>query len=213
MAEPELRGYRGLRHIVADRRLLDGQLAIRGTRFSVSFLLSLLAQGLSPERIEEIYGPILREAIPEALSAASHAVAVPSPAVRTPIERAAELQIPGLEEVIAWLGVFPSFHDSEVTSISLNREGPSHIRVHTWNMTDGVDAQGRYVQTKDVMVTLVLEGIQELALDGFNHQNVLSEIDFGRAKKGYRLTLGGCFGVAGEIECEHLRIEFEPLAS
>jgi uncharacterized protein (DUF433 family) len=103
----ELKAYKNYRWIVADRELLDGKLAVRGTRFSVSFILSLLAEGLSLDRIEDIYGTSVREAVPEALRAAADAVDVPSPAALTPAERAAELRIPGLDKLIAWFGFFP----------------------------------------------------------------------------------------------------------
>jgi len=43
--------FRTFRWIVADPELLGGKLAIRGTRFSVSFILACLAEGMSIEEI------------------------------------------------------------------------------------------------------------------------------------------------------------------
>jgi len=43
----------------------------RGIRFSVSFILSCLAQGMGPQEIEETYAPLPREAIPEIMKIAS----------------------------------------------------------------------------------------------------------------------------------------------
>jgi uncharacterized protein (DUF433 family) len=206
----ELKAYKNYRWIVADRELLDGKLAVRGTRFSVSFILSLLAEGLSLDRIEDIYGTSVREAVPEALRAAADAVDVPSPAALTPAERAAELRIPGLDKLIAWFGFFPSFHDAEVTSMSLDRSGPSRITVHTWAMTDQVSDGGAYVCQKHVMVTFVLEGIKDISLEGFNRQNVLNGISLDRTSEGYQLVLEGIYGVDGKIEAELVSIEFEP---
>ncbi|MGD0872854.1 MAG: DUF433 domain-containing protein, partial [Bryobacteraceae bacterium] len=56
MEERALKPFRNFRWIVADAELLGGKLAIRGTRFSVSFILSCLSEGMSVEEIEETYG-------------------------------------------------------------------------------------------------------------------------------------------------------------
>ena len=40
MPERELKAFKDYRCIVADQELLGGKLALRGTRFSVSFILS-----------------------------------------------------------------------------------------------------------------------------------------------------------------------------
>ena len=67
MEERALRPFKNFRWIVADPELLGGKLAIRGTRFSVSFILSCLAEGVSVEEIEETYSRFPREAIPEVM--------------------------------------------------------------------------------------------------------------------------------------------------
>jgi uncharacterized protein (DUF433 family) len=46
----QLKPYKNFRWIVADPELLGGRLAIRGTRFSASFILSCLAE-LPPKSI------------------------------------------------------------------------------------------------------------------------------------------------------------------
>jgi len=176
MEDRELKAYKNYKFIVADPRLLEGKLAVRGTRFSVSFILSCLAGGLSLERIEDIYGPAVREAVPEVLRAAAEAVDVPSPAALITEQRVVELRLPGLEELVAWFGYFPSFHDAEVISVSLERAGASRISVHTFQMTNETDEKGRYICRKHVVVTFVLERIRDLCIEGFNRQNVLNGI-------------------------------------
>lgn len=71
MRAERLRQYKNYAWIVCDPELLGGKLAIRGTRFSVSFILSCLAEQMTLEEIEETYAPLPREAIPEVLRAAS----------------------------------------------------------------------------------------------------------------------------------------------
>ncbi len=71
MAGRELKAFKDYRWIVADPDLLGGKLALRGTRFSVSFILSCLAEGMSVEEIRETYGSFPEEAVPEIMRAAS----------------------------------------------------------------------------------------------------------------------------------------------
>jgi uncharacterized protein (DUF433 family) len=77
MSASDLRPFKDYRWIVADPELLGGKLAIRGNRFSASFMLSCLAEGMSLEEIEETYGPFPREAIPEIMRVASEVLDAP----------------------------------------------------------------------------------------------------------------------------------------
>ena len=78
MEEREPKAFRSYRWIVADPELLGGKLAIRGTRFSVSFILSCLAEGMSVEEIEETYGRFPHEAISEVMRVASEILDAPN---------------------------------------------------------------------------------------------------------------------------------------
>lgn len=71
MEDRALKPFKKFAWIVADPELLGGKLAIRGTRFSVSFILSCLAEGMSIDEIEETYGRFPREAIPDVMRVAS----------------------------------------------------------------------------------------------------------------------------------------------
>ncbi len=78
MEERALKPFKNFRWIVADPDLLGGKLAIRGTRFSVSFILSCLAEGMSVEEMEETYGQFPHEAIPEVMRVASEILDAPN---------------------------------------------------------------------------------------------------------------------------------------
>ncbi len=69
---------RNYRWIVADPDLLGGKLAIRGTRFSVAFLLRCLSEGMSPAEIEDTYGAFPQDAIPEIMRLASELLDTPN---------------------------------------------------------------------------------------------------------------------------------------
>ncbi len=73
----EWKAFKDYRWIVADPELLGGKLAVRGTRFSVSFILSCLAEGMTVEEIEETYGSFPHEALPEMMRVASEILDAP----------------------------------------------------------------------------------------------------------------------------------------
>ena len=66
--------YKDYKWIVADPALRGGKLAVRGARFSVSFLVSCLAEGMTAEEIRETYAPFPVEALPEIIKVASELV-------------------------------------------------------------------------------------------------------------------------------------------
>jgi len=76
MEEHALKPFKAFRWIVADPELL--KLAIRGTRFSVSFILSCLAERMTVEEIEDTYGKFPLEAIPEVMRVASEILDAPN---------------------------------------------------------------------------------------------------------------------------------------
>ena len=78
MSERAVRTFRNFHWIAADPGLLGGKLAIRGTRFSVSFILSCLAEGMTAEEIEETYGAFPHEAITDVMRVASEILDVPN---------------------------------------------------------------------------------------------------------------------------------------
>ena len=77
MSEWKPLSYKNYKWIVSDPALLGGKLAIRGTRLSVSFILSCLAEGMTVEEIQETYAPFPREAVPEIMKVASELLDVP----------------------------------------------------------------------------------------------------------------------------------------
>jgi hypothetical protein len=96
--------------------------------------------------------------------------------------------IDNYELVIARLGMWPSFHDAEVLQLALARShlGTSKALVPTldlhlrgWVMTPEVTAQGIHKIHGDAIFHFRFEGISDLQLEGFNHQNVLSAMNLG----------------------------------
>ena len=123
--------------------------------------------------------------------------------------------IPGAADVVAWFGYWPSFHDAEVLSITLDRSESSRIVVHTWNRTDEVGARGYYVVDKHAIVTFGLEdflldreGITNSQIDGFSKQNVLSSLTVRKTLEGCDLILN--YAVSASISARRLWVELSP---
>ena len=117
--------------------------------------------------------------------------------------------VPGAQELFDWFSYWPSFHDAEVLSLSLNRAGESCLKVHTFRMTDALSPSGHYISDKHIIVSILMEEITGLNLDDFNHQNVLSCLVVAIDDDGVELTLGGCYGLQGRIRCKSIRVLIE----
>jgi hypothetical protein len=116
----------------------------------------------------------------------------------------------GARELHNWFGYWPSFHDGEILRLELNRSGPSTLAIHTWEAISEVDGNGYNVSTKHLVVDFVLEGISDLELAGFSHQNVVGSLDIDKTDVGWRLTLSPIYGLAGTIEASRISIILHP---
>lgn len=104
--------------------------------------------------------------------------------------------ISGIEAVESLFGDWPHFHDAEVHSIHLDRNGPSvRLELRTPAANHGA------------RVALDCIEIEDIELYGFNHQNVLAELVLSEHRPGaLKLGLEGIFGVSGFIICRSLRV-------
>jgi hypothetical protein len=114
-------------------------------------------------------------------------------------------------------GYFPSFHDAEVLRIVLDRKGEGRsptleARVHVFEMTSEV-VDGKYVLRHHTLVTFEFVGVDELALEGFNGQNVLQELSIVEISDRqsdvlkFEVQFYGIFGVEMGFRCRDVRIE------
>lgn len=62
---------KGFQWIVSNQNIFAGKPVIAGTRFSVSFILECLSQGMNGDEIQKTYGTFPKESIPEVLRFAS----------------------------------------------------------------------------------------------------------------------------------------------
>jgi hypothetical protein len=116
--------------------------------------------------------------------------------------------IEGHAKVESAFGRWPSFHDAEVHRIVFERAMPSvEVVIHAWNMSDEVNEKGQYRLTHHHLVSLVFDGVSEVKLDGFNHQNVLSDLLIEPIQGGQlRVELCNCFGVSSSFIAKRARV-------
>jgi hypothetical protein len=121
-------------------------------------------------------------------------------------------EIPGGSQLLEWFGYAPRFHDAEVLTVTLDREGPRcTIAIHGFEMTPEVDSDGYFILTKHVVVSFHLEGVSLLELGGFAEQNYLMGLSLSRTGDGqFRLELDPCGGLGGCVEARAMSIAIEP---
>ena len=117
---------------------------------------------------------------------------------------------PGADVLLEWFGEWPSFHDANVLSIELNSSRTSCVRIHYWETTSEVDTKGYFVQQKHAVVSFLLENLKKIDLDGFSGQGIIFGLTLTRSEEGFQLDLDPCYGVAGTLTAEKIRIEIQP---
>ena len=84
-------------------------------------------------------------------------------------------------------------------------------QIHVFEMTSEV-VDGKYVLTKHSLVTFQFLEIDGLALDGFNHQNVLAGLfikdisDSQPDSPKFDVVMEGIFGVDARFKCRSVKI-------
>jgi hypothetical protein len=77
-------------------------------------------------------------------------------------------------------------------------------------MSNQVGEDGCFVCLKHVIISFLPEGLTTIQLQGFNPQNVMSEMELVRTKQGFQLFLEPFAGVAGSLTAERIKMETEP---
>ena len=89
------------------------------------------------------------------------------------------------QKLTAIFGYWPDFHDAEITEVHLDRGGSQPfqkrqpvltVKLHTWQGTKEVDKHGFYVRRHHTLATLRFHDVDEFSMEGFNQQNVISEL-------------------------------------
>jgi hypothetical protein len=135
--------------------------------------------------------------------------------VHIPPMTSASKAIENAELVETVFGCWPSFHDAEIQSIVITRDCDSgaqmDVTIHHWKLTSAVDSKGFYVLKLHTLTTLRFFNVSELSLGGFNHQNVLldmeiSEIAEPPLERCFSVSMPAAYGCEASFRCERIRV-------
>jgi hypothetical protein len=118
--------------------------------------------------------------------------------------------LPGGQALFEWFGRLPRFHDANLLEIALNSKGASTLRVHTWRITDKVDALGYFELDKHVVVTITLEEVTSVTLTDFNLPGIIFDLEITEADEGVQLAWSGSYGVEGVLRAKAVRFDLQP---
>ncbi|NJK93482.1 MAG: hypothetical protein HC904_17705 [Blastochloris sp.] len=111
--------------------------------------------------------------------------------------------------VTDFYGYWPSFHDAEVHSISINRDAILfedvsdvilELVVHCFQMTQTVKEDGYFELVKHSFVHFEFKEVDDVALAHFNHQNAIYELGFSGNQEGrFKVSIDGAHGLDGSF--------------
>jgi len=129
----------------------------------------------------------------------------------------------GSQQVIDAWGYWPSFHDAEVISFSVERALPfesghaiARLSVHIRRYEVVGEGTVNYKQAlrASVLVRFVFNGACELALTDFNHQNVINAIrvstfssESGKSESRLLIEIDPIWGFGGTFQCKSAAVE------
>ena len=120
--------------------------------------------------------------------------------------------------VIDYFGYWPTFHDSEIISIKFERtwdkeSSSMQIRVYAFEMTDKL--KGKYFElVKHCVIDFEFTGIKRNEMDGFNHQNAIQGLDFGREGEFLFCKIDPAYGVEAFILAREIIVKrLEPITT
>lgn len=125
-----------------------------------------------------------------------------------------EMEIQAIENhqaVLQRFGRWPSFHDSEIHSILLDRDGPDgpylEMRVHFFTRQRNLDEEGRYLLDKQAMITIRFSGVESEEIVGFNEQNAVFNLHMRAEQDRIGVAIYSSYGCAGSFTCRRVAVK------
>jgi hypothetical protein len=101
--------------------------------------------------------------------------------------------------VCDFFGYFPSFHDSEILDVRMDRNGAViNMTIKAIEMSSEIE-NGKYLINKECKIEFKFISVLGMELKDFNNQNVLDEIVFKKESKGIETIIKSSYGLEGYI--------------
>jgi hypothetical protein len=110
----------------------------------------------------------------------------------------------------AWFDGIPSFHDAALRELELRQGVPGRLVARTFRMESEVDAQGYFLLTKHVDVTLTIFEPIEVELFEFMEAGIMDGLDIAIDNDGITLSFESSYGLHGRIKAKRVVVAFEP---
>ena len=107
------------------------------------------------------------------------------------------------EQVVEFFGHWPSFHDAKVCSYEppTSESQSLSFTLHTWQMTNEVDAKGFFVLRDHSLVSFRFSGLHDVEMDAFASDNILFGLEFvrGTDPEAFRVELDSVMDMSGSF--------------
>jgi hypothetical protein len=110
----------------------------------------------------------------------------------------------------AWFEGIPSFHDATLRELEVRQGAPSRLVAHTFRIESQTDAEGYFLLTKHVDVTLTIFELVEVELYEFMEAGVMFGLDIEIDSGVTTLGFDSSYGVHGRIKAKRIVVSFEP---
>jgi hypothetical protein len=124
------------------------------------------------------------------------------------------------EKLTKIFGRWPSFHDAEVHELRLSRSSANKpgsgltltLMIHLWTMTTELNSKGQYLLEDQTLATIAFREIEDLHLEGFNHQNVIWDISITQETTSedgspqFSVALEPCYGIDASFRCRQIEV-------
>lgn len=127
-----------------------------------------------------------------------------------------EKRIEASQKLTMIFGRWPSFHDAEVIEFSLRRDEASAVIlttiVHLWDMTSEVDQKGFYVLRNHTLVTIRFHDVEDIKMEGFNHQNVIFGLEILEEEPSrgippsFTVSFDPSYGIDAAFKCTRIEV-------
>ena len=130
-----------------------------------------------------------------------------------------EERIGGYEKLTSVFGYWPSFHDSEVLCVHLDRRhfgegnGPNlDALIHVFEMTKEIGPSGAYIRRHHSLANFRFHGVVELRIEEFNFQNTLWELAISDIRERqlerlhFQVDFVPSFGVRASFQCHRVEL-------
>jgi hypothetical protein len=104
---------------------------------------------------------------------------------------------------VEFFGHWPSFHDAQVRAYQPPTSGSPALAftLHTWQMTDEVDANGYFILRNHALVSFRFLGLHDVQMDAFAADNILFGLDFdqGSSPDSFHVQLDSVMDMSGSF--------------